>query len=102
MGVGRCRLSKDLFVAPLPWLSMLPVGDDCADRLKGRRVPDFRLGRSLLDKSAVCTPLFWATLLEYPGDSLDILGVQPLASVCRQRKDVGAKLHLLAAGRRIV
>jgi hypothetical protein len=33
MGVGLWRLSIDLMVVPLPWLSMLPVGEDCPELL---------------------------------------------------------------------
>ena len=39
MGVGLCRLSTDRIVVPLPWLSWLPVGEDCPELLKVLREP---------------------------------------------------------------
>ncbi len=57
MGVARCRLSERE-VAALPWLSTLPVGEDCADKLKGFLELPFKAGRSWLVRLSNCVPLY--------------------------------------------
>jgi len=74
MGVGRCRLSTERMVVPLPWLSWLPVGEDCPELLTVLREP--ALGAPTL----YCLP---EGIGERPRD-LPFPEFQVLLSICKE------------------
>jgi len=84
------RLSNDLRVTPLPWLSMLPVGEDCPELLTVLREPAFGPTRSLLVMLSYGLPFLlgyclpegmWGCVRDFP-----LPEAQPLFSICMKNR----------------